>query len=172
MLRTTRIRAALLPVLLLLPPAAPWVVDLRGFGPIRFGMTIEQASQALEAPITPGPELGAPGCSSTAVPGAPAGALMMLNDGRVVRVDIDAGGVYTRSGAHVGMTEDRLQELYGDRLTVEGHPYNGSPWHYLVLHPTSGPDSAFGMVFETDGDIVRSFRAGRYPEVGWIEGCV
>ena len=59
-------------------------------------------------------------------------------------------------------------ELYGSRLTQTPHPYSGPEGHYLSL---SDRDDTHRMIFETEGGRVTSFRAGRRPEVEYIEGC-
>ena len=40
--------------------------------------------------------------------------------------------------------------------------------HYLK---PSDPALPYRLVFETDGERVTRYRAGRLPEVEWVEGC-
>jgi hypothetical protein len=74
----------------------------------------------------------------------------------------------TAEGARVGDSEARIKEIYGDRVTVQPHKYlpNG---HYLVV--AAAGDAANRIVFETDGKVVTTYRAGRRPEVENVEGC-
>lgn len=104
----------------------------------------------------------------------PAGtSLMVLRDSagallRVDRVDIDSAGTLTREGAGVGDGEARVDSLYGKRLQVQPHKYTPEG-HYLIV--TSERDSTFRIVFETDGQHVTRYRAGRRPAVDFVERC-
>lgn len=42
---------------------------------------------------------------------------------------------------------------------------------YLIATPAASADAGFRIVFETDGASVLKYRAGRLPEVEWVEGC-
>jgi hypothetical protein len=37
--------------------------------------------------------------------------------------------------------------------------------------PRDSADTAFGMIFETDGRVVTSYRSGEHAAVQLIEGC-
>jgi hypothetical protein len=137
--------------------AAAWVVTDAGAGPIRAGMTADEIRPHVAT-------LGAlEECSYAKVPAAP-GLLVMLVDGKVVRLDVIEAGVATAAGAKVGDTEQRVRELYPD-LRVEPHKYTDG--HYLVVDSTPGRR----LVFETDGARVTRYRAGAIPQVDWVEGC-
>jgi hypothetical protein len=62
-----------------------------------------------------------------------------------------------------------VQALYASRVAVSPHKYTGG--HYLTVTPTAPGDSAYRMVFETDGRRVTQFRAGVRPAVEYVEGC-
>ena len=49
------------------------------------------------------------------------GLSFMIENGRVVRVDVRARGIRTVEGGAVGDTEARIQELYPGRVTVSPH---------------------------------------------------
>ncbi len=97
----------------------------------------------------------------------------MVADGTIARVDIFAGSnITTRSGARIGMTESDIINLFGDKIQTSTHPYDPDG-KYLTFVPVDEQDKNFRVIFETDGNgIVTSYRAGRLPEVGWIEGCL
>ena len=100
--------------------------------------------------------------------GIPDGVGVMVVKGKVARIDVDTGAVTTEEGAKIGDTEDRIKTLYGDDLQVKPHKYTDG--HYLIV---KGDSTTAGkeIVFETDGQKVTMFRAGRLPEVEWVEGC-
>ena len=147
------------------PDAPTWAVTLHGAGPIRFGMTVAQASGALGTTIGASPQ----GCDYASMPGAPAGMRFMVVDGRIVRADVDSAGLPSDRGAAVGMTAAEVQRLYGESLAVVPHKYD-TAGRYLVFAPPTG-DTAYRVLFETSGDQVVRYRAGRVPEVEWVEGC-
>ncbi len=101
--------------------------------------------------------------------GIPDGVSVMVVKGKVARIDVDTGAVTTDDGAKIGDSEDRIKSLYGDDVQVQPHKYNPG-WHYMTV---TGDSASAGkaIVFETDGKKVTMFRAGRLPEVKWVEGC-
>jgi hypothetical protein len=62
----------------------------------------------------------------------------------------------------------RVIEFYKGRTKVEPHEYMAPEGHYVLV---LGPDGKAQLVFETDGGKVVAYRAGRQPEVEWVEGC-
>jgi hypothetical protein len=93
----------------------------------------------------------------------------MVIEGGGAGGDVRAGStVKTEAGAGVGDSEARIRSLYPG-LEVEPHKYVEG--HYLIVRPPAAVDSNYRIIFETDGKRVTSYRAGRMPEVRWIEGC-
>ncbi len=95
----------------------------------------------------------------------------MVNNGTVARVDVLLGPVTTRSGAGIGMTEAQIFGLFPDQIEQRSHFYiEGGK--YLEFVPVDQADANFRVVFETDpSGVVMTYRAGRLPEVRWVEGC-
>ncbi len=145
--------------------ARGWAVDFDGVGPLRIGMTEQQARAALSAGLD-WPAGPAEGCDYAFVQGIGGGLGLMVSDGRIARVDVNAPSIPTAAGARVGDLRARIQRLYGPGVQVEPHKYEDG--HYLIV---SAPDTARRLIFETRGDTVTMFRAGRRPEVDWVEGC-
>lgn len=143
-------------------------VNLRGIGPVRVEMTLAEASAAAGTPIVV--TGGGPDCSYAAARGGPAGVKFMVVNGRIARVDVSEGPVKTLSGAGVGATEAQVQALYAGKLQSSAHKYVPGG-HYLTLVPSDAGDANLRLIFETDGTRVTEFRAGRQPEVSFIEGC-
>ena len=54
-------------------------------------------------------------------------------------------------------------------VRVEPHPYDGPVGQYLIVDALDAP--GLRLIYETDGDRVTSFRAGRRDAVDLIEGC-
>jgi len=89
--------------------------------------------------------------------------------GKVVRIDVDTGSVTTEDGAKIGDTEDRIKSIYGDDVKVEAHTLIEGGHYLTVLGDSASAGKA--LVFETEGQHVARFRAGRLPEVKWAAGC-
>lgn len=150
------------------PTATPWQLEMDGIGAGRVGMTIAQAELVLGSARVDRIEDGDV-CGYVNFTKLPEGVSFMVAGDTLVRANVDAEGVRTVEGLGVGSTEAEVQAVFGSRVTVELHPYTGPEGHYLVVTDPRRPN--FRMIFETDGKVVTSFRAGREPEVRLIEGC-
>lgn len=132
-------------------------------------MTLAEASDASGKRIVAKP--GSNGdCGFAEAEGGPDGVVFMTASGRIARVDVTAGPVRTRSGAGVGDTEAQVQARYSDRLQISPHKYLPTG-RYLTLVPSDAEDSGFRLIFEADGGKVARFRAGKQPEVSYVECC-
>ena len=141
-----------------------------GLGPVQIGMALDEAvSMGLlnERPdIKPACDFVYPAVGS----GVPFDVGVMVVKGRIARIDVDTGSVTTEDGAKIGDAEDRVKSIYGDELEVRPHKYIEGG-HYLIV---KGDSASAGkeIVLESDGsNKVIAFRAGRMPEVEWVEGC-
>jgi hypothetical protein len=101
--------------------------------------------------------------------GIPDGVSVMVVKGKVARIDVDTGAVTTEDGVKVGDSEQKVQSVYDGDVQVEPHKYISGGHYMTVLGDSTSAGKA--LVFETDGKKVTSFRAGRLPEVKWVEGC-
>jgi len=191
------------PFLLAASPAERPRLTFDGLGDIRVGMTIAQlkardfASDSMYEGQSPEEYNG---CHYMTNGRDYPGVGIMINDGRLVRIDIDKGrdptptesnGIYSPipvpawksfSGAKIGMSESEIKAIYGEWLKISGHPYLGEAGSYLRLDSDNG---RYAMIFETAvGDMgaealknpkqekyVTDFRAGLADAVGFIEGC-
>jgi hypothetical protein len=140
-----------------------------GYGPLRIGMTVANAATALGSPIPSMAGLDT-ACAYVRIANAPPGLRVLAVRDTVARIEIDSTNIATGLGARVGDPEWRVRDLYGSRVTVQPHKYlpNG---HYMIVSPIPATDSGFRLVFETDGTKITKYRAGREPEVEWVEGC-
>ena len=153
-------------------PAAgdePWRVSPVGIGPIRAGMTQSEAHAALGGDQTALAATTGEGCDHVALTGLPDGVLAMVLEGRVVRIDVRDSTVASDRGVRVGDSEARVEALYAGRIRREPHKYTDGS--YLIVAPDAPADSAYRLIFETEGARVREYRAGLLPAVAWVEGC-
>ena len=153
-------------------------ISLNGFGPIKVGMTVREASRVINRKLEfvdnagGGTETGA--CQYYRIKDGPSGLWFMVVSGSIARVDVDydskPGQFRTISGASIGDSEENIQHLYGKNITTQLHHYekNGK---YYVFTPNDESDRKYRLVFETVNGRVQYIRAGRLPEVLGVEGC-
>ena len=142
-------------------------ITTQGLGPVLAGMTQEQAEQAagLQLTFESGED---PACSYATTPALSDVSFMFVR-GELARVDVRNPQIATLSGIRVGATESEVLAEYGASIDSERNEYVPKG-RYLMFVPESDTDPT-RIVFETDGRSVTYIRAGRLPEVGYIEGC-
>ncbi len=148
--------------------AAKYRIRFDGLGPVKVGMKPGDASKAFGEDLTENRLDDESDCyyldmNADDPESAPS---FMVNAGTIARVDVSTPDYLTEAGAKVGDTEERIKELYGPGVEVSPHEYVDG--HYLTV---TSKDGKYAIVFETDGEKVTYIRAGRPPEVGYIEGC-
>ena len=150
--------------------ATDWTLYLRHAGPLRIGMTLAQARRALGDPKAYLEGLDDPdSCAYLESKALPESLGVMFLDKRLARFDVFRGDLRTASGAHIGMTEDEIRQMYPGRITTEPHTYTDG--HYLEFYGRDAADKNLGMVFETDEGRVTRFRTGTTSGVALVEGC-
>jgi hypothetical protein len=95
------------------------------------------------------------------------GLWFMVSKDRVVRIEVTAPGVVTRSGLGVGDSEDHVKELLPS-ADVTPHKYVAPDGNYLTVWSR---DRKAAVRFETLQGKVTSFYAGQVPQVEYVEGC-
>jgi hypothetical protein len=147
--------------------SSPTSVTEHGLGPLRAGMTLAEAKNALGGALIVPAEADTTECDYATWRDGPQGVHVMIDSGRIARVEIDSVGIATAAGARVGDTEERIKSLYPGRVIVTPHKYEDG--HYLTVNAAG--DSSFAIVFETSKGRVTRYRAGRRPAVEYVEGC-
>lgn len=151
-----------------------WTVYLRSVGPLKLGMTLAAVKRVLgdgKATLAESPFDSSPGaCAFLESNRIPNGITIWLKKGYLVRIDIDSSRYRTAAGVGIGDTEERVREAYKGSIRVEGHHYDPNG-HYLKYRPKSKADREYGIVFETDGEKVSTFRIGTLETVIKVEGC-
>lgn len=149
---------------------------LDGIGPIRVGMTVDEASRSAGIRLIKARSAGLEDyqCSYVQPQRQPKGISFMVTKGHIARVDIDSERFTTLKGAKIGNTENQILSLYPDRIKVTPHPYVSRPpqnGKYLTFVPKDAADKNYRLIFETSENRVTRFRSGKLPEVEYIEGC-
>jgi len=137
-----------------------------GIGSLRIGMTVAEASAAV-AGFTPPSQTQE--CAYATAASLPSGLKIMVENGRIARIDVDTNAIPTIEGARVGDTVPRILALYGQRVSTSPNHYTSEP--DLTIRSASPGDTIHEIVFETlRGRVVR-YRAGQRPQVRYMEGC-
>ena len=142
-----------------------WVVQENGVGPVKIGMTLAQLKAALHTKIAE-QESGSDSCYYVTASGHQHISLM-IEDGKVVRFDVDESGIRASSGLQVGDTEAQVRRIYGPKLKVTEHKYIDTG-HYLTVR---SDDGRYGIRFETDKGKITTYYAGTYEAIQYVEGC-
>lgn len=147
-------------------------IGAAGAGAVKIGMTLRQAEAATGQDFVPIGD-GRPGsvCWTARVKGV-RGLGFMFKGSRVARVDTGYPPARnpTAAGIRMGDSEAEVKRAYRGRISVERHLYDAGG-HYLVYKPKQRALRNRRIIFETDGHRVTGIRAGRLPEVGFVEGC-
>ncbi len=141
--------------------------DFGRIGAVEIGMSQEEIRVALgaePAPVSPVPSEER-SCYYLSIEGQPTGVRFMMNQDRLVRYEVVDPSIRTAKNVGIGSTENEVQAAYDRRVSILPHKYTQG--HYLVV---AGP-KGLKLLFETDGAVVTTFRAGREPEVSYVEGC-
>ena len=144
-----------------------WVVREDGVGPVNVGMNLSQLNTVLHEKFSMPHSKDDQGCFYVE-PTKHAQIAFMIEDGRLVRIDVDKAGVSTAEGIQVGDSEAHALQVYGPRLKVESNAYTGHEGHYLTIRSSNGP---YGIRFETEKGKIHIFYAGRFDAIQYIEGC-
>jgi hypothetical protein len=151
---------------------------INGIGPIRVGMTVDEASRSARIQIirnrSDGGSFNNDLCSYAEPQVNLKGISFMIEKGRIARVDIDNKQITTIRGAKIGNTQEQIMKMYSGQIIVTPHPYQGrQPYNgkYLTFVPKDAADKNYRIIFETSKNLVTRFRSGKLPEVDYIEGC-
>jgi len=153
--------------------AADWTVYLTHVGPFRLGMTLAEVRAVLsdrQARLENGiDDVPVSECSYVRSDRLPKDIGIMFAHGRIVRIDVFSGSYRTASGAAIGYSEEQIKSMYPGHIQVEPHHYTDG--HYLNYSPRSRAERKYGIVFETDGGKVTSYRIGTRAAIALVEGC-
>ena len=154
-----------------LPPLTP-----DGWGPLQVGMTLAEIVAAAGDDANPG-AVGGPdpdSCDEFRPERAPAGLLVMVEQGRLTRISLLAGSpVRTERGFMVGDSASAVEAAYGAEAVTSPHKYVPAPARYVTVWRTEPPSSgARGLVYEVGADgLVSHIHAGG-PSIQYVEGCL
>ena len=146
-------------------------VTLRALGPVRIGMTVDEA--ASEAGVEIRRDFGRQStntCYYVTAGTALRGVSIMVVDDRIARIEIDSPStIATRSGVRIGTSADDLRQAYPDNIrqandaVLEGEA--------LAFVPNDDFDADYRIYFEIENGQVARYRLGTKPAVDYLRGC-
>lgn len=164
--------------------AADQILTPYGLGPVRIGMTIEQAEEALGAKLAPldmTDGYSTEACWETQRLGDPDLAILyMIWDGKIVRIDVtryehkpywtdeNIPAIASETGVHIRDLDEKAAKASGP-ATISANPFGKRPDDYYATILTQ--DSQRGVLFEIWDHYVYRMRAGLAEAIGLPEGC-
>lgn len=145
---------------------------LRGLGPVRIGMTVEEASDAAGLAFTRSPARGVgDNCYYVNAGLTMNGVFFMVVNNQIARIEVeDPSPVATRSGVRVGTSASELRNTYPNNVK-QANEAVAEGGEALAFVPNDDFDSEYRIYFEiTDGSVAR-YRLGVKPAIDRINGC-
>ena len=147
-----------------------YILHANGYGPVEIGFTLNEASKALKTKILPlNPRDDEESSCHYVSPLYQERTIgFMIQNKVITRIDVYTNAIFTDTGITVGMSADKIFEVYGKRVIEKIHPYLGKRGQYLIIDIL--PERR--LIFETENGKIRSFRIGFANPVNYIEGCL
>jgi hypothetical protein len=141
-------------------------------GNVKIGMTLVEAEAAAKTTLLKAVNDPNQDCYFVLAQSLPTEVMFMVVDDRIARIDIPRGSkIKTDRGIGINSTEEAVKLAYPD-IEVSPHKYTGNTGgQYMTWQPQDPDQQNYRIEFETDGLSVTTFRSGRLPEVGYVEGC-
>ena len=151
------------------PALSTHSMNVDGLGPVKIGMTPQQASVKLGIVLSRArePDENDIYCHYVYPGGDYRDIGFMVVRGEIVRIDVFSSLIGVDGKIFVGSDESIIDKTYPGLVEEETHPYLGISGKYLTIKKISG----FTYLFETDSGKISRFRMGRERPVKLIEGC-
>jgi len=147
-------------------------VGFDGISPVRVGMTLRQAEQALHAKLRINSETDSDPsiCATFYAEGRDLPISYMFEHGRVTRAALGDEGatssIKTANGIGLGSTLPQIKRAYGRQGTWHRNTYTDEP-----VFEIKSTDGRSAILFYTERGRVTRIIAGRLPSAEYIEGC-
>ncbi|WP_199328683.1 hypothetical protein [Anabaena azotica] len=141
------------------------LINFDSIGEIKIGMSVQRAEEVSHLQLLPITSSGliSKGCYyvEPQVNARLERIRFMVIKDAIATIEVSRNySLRTVNGAQVGQSIDEVKAIYGKNITTKDSN--------LVYTP---PKKKFRLVFETERGQITSYRAGRLPEVDYINGC-
>lgn len=152
------------------------LLSSQGFGPVKIGMTLKEASEASGYSIMKdGTERIADDCYSARFAegnNTLQQVSFMVENDKITVIDIHDPGITTLEGVHVGMTAKAVKKIFHGQWQPIKNIY-GRDGDYNIFVPVS---ARYGYMFNCEDNCddmgkIASFMAGNLQSVQYVEGC-
>lgn len=146
-------------------------VTLRALGPVRIGMSVDEASDAARLSLVRDPDRASTdACHYVTAGDSLPGISFMVLDGLIVRIEIDApSNVSTRSGVQIGSPSEYIERVYAGN--IQAAPASVSEGDALAFVPNDDFDADFRIYFEIADGTLSRYRFGTRPAIDSPSGC-
>jgi hypothetical protein len=156
-------------------PHNKWTISLRGWGPLKIGMSLEDTRKLLPFALDSQADPESDQQCFVMVPAdsLESYAFMFIGKGesaRLARIYFDTRVVRTLSGISVGSKESEVHNLYGTKIQEQPHKYVEG-WKNLVFLPVDDADKHLRIIFTSDGQFIQQISVGKLPEIEYVESC-
>ena len=140
-------------------------LTMNSYGPVKIGMTADEAfKKLLSSGQAKKPNVGAYCDYYHATPGVS----FMLNNKKIVRIEISSKEAVTPSGIRVGDSISKLKKTFGSRLDDQPHHYDGPEARTIKLF---SKDRKIAMRFEVYENKILEIYSGYEHSIHYVEGC-
>ena len=152
------------------------VIHAHGFGAVRVGMDLIQASKVMKVKLVEMPNSRLDNCAYAAPAKGYPNLSFMVIDGKIVRAELSdfygsrqmPSDLMSDKGIRLGDSESKVRQAYGRSLLQNQHEY-GDVGDYTLTYWTSLKKTA-GVLYETFNGKVTSIHGGD-SSIDFLEGC-
>jgi len=165
------------------PAVANLIATSEGIGPVKIGMTVEEAERALGAKLDPISEAFSKECWVTSRSDEKIPIIQYtVEDQAITAINVfppapeipppSIFSIKTPKGIGVGSTEEAINRAYGKSAKKELAPYfdEDSKDAEYSIH-VDDPEKKLGMIFTVQYGRVLRFSVGTLQAINRIEGC-
>jgi hypothetical protein len=148
-------------------------LSMDGIGNVTIGLDVDRVELLLHDKLGYN-QFAHHGCSTLTTPMLEStGLSFMIESKKLTRVNVDYFAksplpltIKTDTGIGLGASEEDVLKAYPN---AKVKPDQADPtWHSIIVE---APDRTKGIVFETNGNTVKSMRAGANPAINYANGC-
>ena len=163
--------------------AADQLLTFEGLGPVRLGMTLAQAEQALGTKLkSVHPNMPDSCWFGNRADGVDAPISYWIENGKIARIDIDHSAwpsserlvpqVATEQGVRIDMVTADVQKAYGSRLKKSYHPQGNEGDEEALYLRVFSEDKKYGLLIEIWDGKVNALEAGFAETFDAYEVCM